>query len=258
MQSDVWVNCAVVCASCWCMQSLQPTQMPYVDTALDILCILSVILMLAAFIDVIIGADDYYKIAKSNGKNIVDAKVYLYKRHRHTYKMSIIIKQEYDGYYATSKAKFLIGQYKVLEYAKEIFFLFTLAEDKSYWYGLIDDYSAGDELGKRIDETVFISHETEKGKKILSALHENRFVSYPTDECFTENVSIIGAIKREQKMADRYIILKNDGAYKVLGLFFKDKKALPNCFEETDLSFTFAPETKPQTIVSQDGNYTVK
>ena len=54
---EVWVSFVVVCVCIWCMQSLKPTGISHVDTAFDVLSILSVICIFFAFVDTIIGAD---------------------------------------------------------------------------------------------------------------------------------------------------------------------------------------------------------
>ena len=252
---EVWVSFVVVCVCIWCMQSLKPTGISHVDTAFDVLSILSVICIFFAFVDTIIGADDYYKLVmREDGRKNFSQHIYLYRRKSDTYKMTIINRSSRSGYFGASKIKLMISDYSLLAYGKTKIFLFTLMEDPKCWYSTLTDapdwYSlcntvAGEQkLGRRIGETAFIWDGHYFNKKIVSILNGAEFAVYHADECFFDNVSVVDKTGQNALFANQYLVLKNDGQYKVLGLYFSDKKVLPRVAEEENVSFSFLTAQK--------------
>ena len=255
---DIWVSLVVVAISVWCMQSLKPTGITHVDMAFDILSIFALVGIFWGFVDTICAADDYYKITtRENGQVIFISKIYLYKRRANTYKMTIINDQRRNGYFGTSKTKFLIREYKVLKYTDSLFFFFTLADNRNCWYSLCNKANGEQKLGQRIDETLFYCEDTNLKKKLVYVLNNGEFASYYADQYFFDDVNILGNIYQEDNLADKYIILKNNNEYKVLGLYFKNKKEQPYCREEKNLSFSFSQEPNKLSLVSHQGIYTV-
>lgn len=243
--SEVWVSFVVVSVCIWCMQSLKPTGISHVDTAFDVLSILSVICIFFAFLGTIIGADDYYKlVTKEDGHEIFSQQVYLYKRKHGTYKMTTINHSCRDSYYGTSKNKLLVNHYTLLMYGKTKLFLFTLVEDPACWYSLCDTSSGEQKLGMRIGETAFIRDGHYFNKKIVSILNGAEFAIYHADKCFFDHVNVVDKTGKNALFANQYIVLKNDGEYKVLGLYFSDKKVLPRVTEEENVSFSFLTAKK--------------
>jgi len=236
---EVWVSFVVVVLCVWCMQSLKPTGISHIDTAFDVLSISSVICILLAFIDVIIGADDYYKlVTRENGREVFSQQVYLYKRKHNTYKMTVVNHSCRNSYYGASKSKLLIRNYCLLTYGKAKFFLFTLAEDPACWHNLCNTNSGEQELGMRIGETAFIKDDQCLNKKTLSVLNGEEFAVYRADECFFDNVSVVDKTGKNTLFANQYIALKDGNQYKVLGLYFSDPKVLPHVAEEVNLDFS--------------------
>ncbi len=242
---EVWVGFVVVVLCVWCMQSLKPTGISHIDMAFDVLSISSVICILLAFIDVIIGADDYYKlVTRENGREVFSQQVYLYKRKHNTYKMTVVNHSCRNSYYGASKSKLLIRNYCLLTYGKAKFFLFTLAEDPACWHNLCNTNSGEQKLGMRIGETAFIRDGHYFNKKIVSILNGAEFAIYHADKCFFDHVNVLDKTGKNALFANQYIVLKNDGEYKVLGLYFSDKKVLPRVTEEENVSFSFLTAKK--------------
>lgn len=253
---EVWVGLVVVVLCVWCMQSLKPTGISHVDTAFDVLSIISVICILFAFIDVIIGADDYYKlVSKEKGQEVFSRQIYLYKRKHDTYKMTTVNYSSRDSYYGTSKSKLLIGRYTLLTYGKAKLFLFTLVEDPTCWYCLCDTASGEQKLGKRIGETAFIRDGHYFNKKIVSILNGAEFAVYHADKCFFDHVNVVDKTGKNALFANQYIVLKDGGQYKVLGLYFSDKKVLPHVAEEENLSFSFLTSPSKVSLTGHNGIY---
>lgn len=244
--TDVWFFLVIILATVWCAQSLQPTELMYVDDALDVLSVISIICVLLSFVDAIIGADDYYRLVMREGGHIVfSQQIYLYKRKYGTYKMITINYTNREGYFSVNKNKLLISNYKCLTYEKAKFFLFTLVEKPACWYLLCGTCSDEQKLGHRIGETAFIKSDGSFNKKVVSILTGKEFAVYHADECFFDNVSVADKTGKKALFANQYIVIKDGEQYKVLGLYFSDKKVLPYVAEEENVSFSIlaAPNT---------------
>lgn len=236
---DVWaIFIGVIIAVC-CMQSLKLTGFSHVDTAFDLLSVFSILCILLAFADVVVGADDFYKLVTRKGNyEVFSQQIYLYKRNHHTYKMITVNHSNRDGYFSTSKSKLLISNYTLLSFGKTKHFLFTLVENPTCWYSLYNTVSGEQKLGQRIGETAFIKDGQCLNKKTVSILNDAEFAVYHADECFFDNVSVVDKTGRNALFANQYIVLKDGGQYKVLGLYFSDKKVLPHVAEEVNLDFS--------------------
>ena len=236
---DVWVYFIVVVVTIWCMQSIKPTGINHVDVAFDLLSVFSILCILLAFVDVVIGADDYYRlVTREGGRKVFSQQIYLYKRKHNTYKMSMVNHSSRNSYFGSSKSKLLISNYTLLSFGKTKHFLFTLVENPTCWYSLYNTVSGEKKLGQRIGETAFIKDGHHLNKKTVSVLNGAEFTAYQVDECFVDNVSVADKSGRNTLFANQYIVIKNDVQYTVLGLYFSDSKVLPRVAEEENLNFS--------------------
>lgn len=251
---DVWFALVVVFTCYWCAQSMKPTHMAHVDLVLDVLCVLSVIGIVPAFVNTLLGADDYYKIVtREHGREIFSSTVYLYRRKHNTYKMTVINHECKNCYFGTSKMKYSVKSYDVLKYADRRFFLFTLPNDESCWYSLGCVINGEQKLGVRIEKTAFWLEST----SMLSVLNNVDFVSYHADKCFFNNINIVDKTHSEESLADTYVILQKDEMYQVFALYFKDTRFYPQCVEEKKLNFSFSCEAQPIYLSPHNGVYGV-
>lgn len=222
------------------------------------------VLTIALFLHIILGADKYYRI------KLKTTKCYIYVYGKKGYGSSshdiIFIQDGTEARVQTAVTSLHEDGFQSPNWEKLNAFLYCPNGDNNKWYYLSSVSDEPQFLGKKLvaDEygTIFLSGITEDGKQNLHVLHRNGIRHITADSVVIGNAYVpreaekntcyVGTKTRKPgEIPENYLIVKNDGKYQVYGVFnwWAD---YPQCWQ-IDVPAIIFQEVKDRVVLVNEG-----